>query len=88
MCCVPGYKESCTSVFTEESRRTGDFCPSISGIITTPPVDSCATTRFGAVQVFSGCRTRLREPRLAPDGGLPRVGGGRTVIAVAPVGVT
>ena len=50
-CSVPGYKESCISIFTEESRLTGDFCPSISGIVTTPAVGSRATARFDAVDV-------------------------------------
>ena len=68
MCSVPGYKESCTSVFTEESRLTGDFCLSIFGIVTTPAVGSRATARFDAIDIISGCRTRLRESRLAPDG--------------------
>ena len=67
-CSVPGYKEICTSIFTEESRLTGDFCPSISGIVTPPAVGSRATARFDAVDVISGCRARLQESRLAPDG--------------------
>ena len=71
-CSVPGYKESCTesctSIFTEESRLTGDFCPSILGIVTTPAVGSRATARFDAVVVISRYRARLRESRLAPDG--------------------
>ena len=65
---VPGYKESCTSVFTEKFRLTGDFCPSTSGIVTAPAVDSRATARFDAVDVISGCRTRLRELQQTPDG--------------------
>ena len=67
-CNVPGYKESCTSIFTEEFRLTGDFFPSISGINNTPAVGSRATARFDAVDVISRVRTRLRESRLAPDG--------------------
>ena len=67
-CSVPGYKEGCTSIFTEEFRLTGDFCPSIPGIVTSPAVGSRATARFYAVDVISGRRTRLRESRLAPDG--------------------
>ena len=58
-CSVPGYKESCTSVFTEEFRLTGKFCPSISGIVTAPVVDSRATARFDIVDVTFGCRARL-----------------------------
>ena len=56
---VPGYKESCTSVVTEEFRLTGIFCPSISGIVTAPAVDFRAIARFDIVDVTSGCRTRL-----------------------------
>ena len=32
-CSVPGYKESCTSVFIEELGLTRYFCSSISGIV-------------------------------------------------------
>ena len=32
-CSVPGEQKSSTSVFREESRLTGDFFPSISGIV-------------------------------------------------------
>ena len=56
---VPGYKESCTSVFTEEFRFTGFFCPSISGIVAASAVDLRAIARFDIVDVTSGCRTRL-----------------------------
>ena len=51
---VPGYKESCTSTFTEESRSTGGFCPSISCIVPAPPADSREIGRIEAVDVTSG----------------------------------
>ena len=67
-CSVPGYKESCTSVLTEEFRLTAYFCPSISGIVTALAVDSRATALFDAVDAISVCRTRLREPQETPGG--------------------
>ena len=51
---VPDYKESCTSVFTEESRLTGDFCPSIYGIVPAPPADFREIGRIEALDVISG----------------------------------
>ena len=51
---VPSYKESCTSAFTEESRLTGDFCPSISFIVPAPPADSRAIGGIEAEDVISG----------------------------------
>ena len=49
---------------------------------------TCTTARFDAVDVVSGCRTRLRESRLAPDGRLVLVGGGRTFVRLATLGIT
>ena len=57
-------------------------------MVTVPSVDSRATAPFEAVHVISGWRTRLREFRLPPDGRLALVGGRRTVVAEAPLGVT
>ena len=51
---VPGYKESCTSTFTEESRLTGVFGPSIACIVPAPLADSRKTDRIEAVDVTSG----------------------------------
>ena len=76
---VPDYKESCTSVFTEEPRLTGHFCPSISGGVTTPPADSRETARIEAVYVMSRCCSRLREVLLPPDDCLVWAGEGSTV---------
>ena len=73
---APDYEESWTSTFTEEFRLTRDFCQSISGIVRATPVDSLQITRFEAVGVISGCRTRLRDPRLSSDAGLVLVLGG------------
>ena len=51
---VPGYKESSTSTFTEASRLTGDFCPSISCTVPAPPADSREIGRIKAIGVTSG----------------------------------
>ena len=85
-CSIPDYKESCTSVFTEESCLTGDFCPSISGIVNAPAVDSSATACFfKTVGPLCRYRPRLRELRLLPEEGLAWAGGGWMVLCIEPL---
>ena len=67
-CSLPGYKESCTSIFIEEFRSTVDFSSSISGIVTTSELGCRAAARFDPVDVISGCRARLRESQQITDG--------------------
>ena len=78
-CSVPDYKKTCTSVFTEGSRLTGEFCSSISGIVTAPTADSSTTARSKAVGTLCRCRTRLRKTRLSPESGLAWAEGEWTV---------